>query len=317
MSEVYFSRNTREVAILNAIGFVLLLSLSANYAQAAPVALWGIKNCDGDAACPGSGDGSNIPANIFQINSDGSGFVNHGQVTLGGNAIDADGFAISENSPNSLMGFRIAHDDLVNSDNGTGSQLISIDTAAPTIATAIGTTLDGRDIRGAGFDSFGRLWALDSANNELLRIDTATGSVLENASLFLGTIAIDIATAADIAFRPDGSAIIASGDTFYEADLVSKTVFELFDDPGGFHSGLIYEPMSGDLIAFEVTGSDDVFRFDSFGNKTLITTPVFSFNAGRGDLAAVVNFQPIPVPATLWFFVPALSGLLLTRRRQN
>jgi len=57
----------------------------------------------------------------------------------------------------------------------SASQLVSID-AGTAAATRIGAPLVGREIRGAMFDGLDRLWVIDRANNELLRIDPATGA---------------------------------------------------------------------------------------------------------------------------------------------
>lgn len=287
----------------------------APVAPAAPIDLWGIKNCDGDTQCPAVGDGSTVPAHIFQIRSDGSGFGDHGQVLLGTTAIDADGLAWSGVTSSTLYAFRIEHDDPNAGKNGTASQLITLDVSSPTAASAVGTVLDGRDVRGAAFDSANQLWALDAAMNEILRIDPLTGSILENGSLLDGGSAIDISTGSDIAFRPDGSAVIANGSDFYSVDLAARTLVTMFSD-SGFHAGLAYEPMSADLITFEVNGTDDLFRFNAGGAGSFVSTPPFGFNAGRGDLAALVEFtdQDVPEPAAPLLLATGLLALAFGHR---
>ena len=298
---------------------ILLVFLSAlsfaSAPSAAPIDLWGIKNCDGDAQCPAVGDGSTIPAHIFQVRSDGTGFVDHGQILLGQDPVDADGLAWSSQSPSTLFGFRIEHGDPNRGKDGTASQLITMDVSSPTAAAAVGVTHAGRDIRGAAFDVDDRLWALDAALDEILRIDPLTGAILDSGSLLEGGVALDIRTGADIAFRPDGSAVMVSGFTFYELILGAKTVASLFTDTG-FHAGLVHEPMSGDLVSFEVNGTDDLFRSDAGGTRTRISTPPFPFNAGRGDLAALVDFDArrMPAPGVLVLLAMGLLPALARRR---
>ncbi len=248
---------------------------------------------------------STTPTNLYRFEDDGTGFVDLGAITLGGEMIDVDALAIS--SANSIFGFRV----------GAGnSTLVSIDASTAT-ATTIGTSLSGRDIRGAAFDSSGLLRVIDAANDSLLRIDPTTGTVVgSEIALTLGGNPFNVSDATDIAQRIDGTYYLVNDDDIYTLDTNSGALALAFSDPGQALPGAAFSQgaSSDALFAYEVNSSDDIFRYSvdsAFARTTVFSNIVASFNSGRGDLAAAPT--AVPEPSTL--FLAAFGALVLMSSR--
>ncbi|MDY7002799.1 MAG: Ig-like domain-containing protein [Cyanobacteriota bacterium] len=226
---------------------------------------------------------SKMPAHLFSLPADGSEFTDIGLLTLDGEQIDADGLAISRQY--GLLAFQSTPND---------STLISInpDTA---VATIVGESLVGREIRGAVFDRSDNLWALDSDNDELLKIDPEAGNVLESKTLMLEGEQFNLSDTTDIAISADG--------TFYAISDFSSRFFTLdpeagvltYEATGGnqYLSGLTFSGAADEsqLFAYDVYGSEEIYVYDldnSYSRSMLFSNIIPSFNAGRGDLAALI-----------------------------
>ena len=238
------------------------------------------------------------PANLFSFNENGGGFTNYGQLTLNGAGISVDGLAISVND--GLFGF---------ASNTSGSTLISI-TPGQSAVTAIGSHLSGRIIKGAVFQD-DILWAIDSQQNELLRIDQKTGSILENKQLILNGSPYNISHFIDIAVAPDNSFWLAdscSGIKKFNintAEVSSSSILPCSTvGTNNAFGGIAFSDDASEDIVFIAEGnfSDDIRRINlTTSTQTALFNNIYSsYNAGPMDLAAVVTVtQPIPEPLTI------------------
>ncbi len=292
MRKMPASAYTAKLAVL-----ILIAGLLPVFSAQAQVTIFGLKSCgSGSPGFCGSGTipDSLPPTNLFSFQDNGSGFVDHGAVTLSGSGIDADGLAFSQSQ--GLLAFELQKSGTAT----TGSTLISIDPNSA-LATGIGSFLSGRDIRGAVFDQSDSLWALDAANDELLNIDTATGAVLGSpVGLNIAANAFNLSDVSDIAVRLDGSFYVGNDSDIYTLDIGSgELTLANTDSVQGF-SGMAFanDTPQDALLAFDVNGFEDIFRYDldaGFSQSTLFLNIIPSYNSGRGDLAA---FTPIPEPST-------------------
>lgn len=301
-----------------------LLAAALAGAPAASGITYGLKSQDYYNTPAGQFSGS--PTHLFRFREDGSQFTDLGQVSLGGAGIDADGLAISPQW--GLMGFQLTERNDAN-DVPRDARLVAIDpgTAA---ASPVGSWLAGRDVRGAVFDLADRLWALDARNDELLRVDPATGGVVSGWAVALS---LDVDTTSDIAVRHDGQFYLTSYDraagesVIYELDQVSGALQAVHGEPGQGLVGLTFsEAAEADhVFAFEVndnsvsglSDNDDVFRYDidpSWSRAVLHGDVIVEYNAGRGDLASAM----IPEPLTALGLVggAVAVGAHLRRRRR-
>lgn len=270
------------------INVTLIISITFILSMALPVEagaeVWGLKS-KGVYLEPDSGP----PTHLFSFTEDGSRFMDKGAVTLDGTEIDVDGLAISPIY--GLMAFFLT-------DRGTSSgasQLITIDPNTA-VATAVGSiVLEGRGIRGAGFDSTGSLFVVDSTNDELLRINPLTGEVEDSKNLTLGGSHFDLSDVSDIAMRRDGTFYLSSfssGARIYTLDSTTGALTLAYETTHTYaYAGLAFSATAeqNELFAYEVQDTDDILVLDldaGFNSIVLYGNILPSFNAGRGDLAA-------------------------------
>ncbi len=295
---------------------VLVTGLASS--PSAQASIFGLKSCGSNSPgfC-GSGiiDGSLPPTNLFSFQEDGSNFLDIGAVTLGGSGIDADALALS--ATYGLLAFELQK----SGSTTIGSTLISInsDTA---MASSIGSTLNGRDIRGAVFDHSDTLWAIDAANDEILEINSTTGAVVGTPfGLTLGGNPYDLSNVSDIAVRRNGNFYLTDQSDFFTMDIQSGALTLLNTDAGQGLSGAAFSnnaPQEA-LFVYEVNDFDDIFRYNAdsgFTRTTLHTNIIPSFNAGRGDLASL-TVVPEPVSSTLFIIGAATLGFRRFRKRKN
>jgi len=292
------SRLTAAAVILISLGFMSTAPLHAE--------VWGVKTHD-----PVSGP----PSTLFRFDEDGGGFTTIGTVKVGGASVDVDGLAMDAGG--ALYGFRV---------EGAYSHLIAIHPFLAT-ATAIGPTLDGRDIRGAIFAAGGRLLALDSALDELIEIDPATGLIVGSpVGLTLDNNPYFLPNFTDIAQAPDGSFLIggAAGNDLYSLDITTGQLALVHTDtavqPDNWvptFAGLAFSRDAADpemLFTYDVAHDDDIWTYQTdaaYARSALYLDIIAGYNAGRGDLATT----PVPEPATLSVLV--VAGLAMIRRRRR
>ena len=140
---------------------------------------------------------------------------------------------------------------------------------------------------------------------------------------------VNLSTVTDIAVRSDGtfyvSNLTAAGIDFYTLDVSNGKLTSVGSDtasPQQAVAGIAFSmgAPSQSMFAYDINGADDLFEYDvdsSFARTTLYPNIISSFNAGRGDLAAIV----IPEPGSLivWSLL-GLAGISVgcwRRRRQG
>ncbi len=241
-------------------------------------------------------EGTASPAVLYKFNEDGSLFTEIGTLSVGGNLIDADGLALS--STGKLIGFQI---------DPTSSRIIEID---PQTAAVIGSKpeLPGRFIRGAVFDSFDRLWVIDTGHNELLRIDSVSGTQIDYAvGLNLNGSSFDLHSMSDIAINSSGTFYLSnrvdSSDSsdLYTLNPTTGSLALLKNDGTNIGlAGLAFSENGSDtdqyLYAYEQQGADDIFRYDlenGIARTKLYAGIISSFNSGAGDLASYVSLNTV------------------------
>ena len=158
-----------------------------------------------------------------QVGGDGT-FLRHatdGGIPVDGIATNLSGtlygFAIDDSSTAGYLPLDIETSMCV---SRMRSRLVSINTSTGVISY-VGSWLSGRDIRAAGFDGLGRLWAADCVSNQILEISPASGGIIR--SIPAGTSGSMLAHA-DIDFASSGLGIIA----------LSTLQFRVFDPAAGW-----------------------------------------------------------------------------------
>lgn len=237
---------------------------------------------------------SGPPAVLFMFWEDGSNFTRVGTITRDGHEIDVDGLAISPEY--GLVGFELPF-------SYEYSRLIAIDPETAE-ARVIGEKLDNRQIRGAAFDAHGNLWALDASNSTLFNIDPVNSTVIGTpVHLKLDGDPYTISTSCDLAVRQDGTFIVSDLNKLFILDTETGTLTLLHEDPGiephssapSAYAGLALatDPFAQAVIfTYEFNGLDDIYSFTCTFDRTLLFEDILSnFNAGRGDLASLTEFD--------------------------
>lgn len=257
---------------------------------------------------------SGTPTHVFAFEEDGTSFNDYGVLTLGGQAIDADGLALSRND--GLVAFLI---------EGSGSTLISIQ-ANDATASTVGSLLPGREIRGAVFDRSERLWAVDAANNELLQIDPASGQIVGSAVQLTPNVSNNRGLfTSDIAVRQDGTFVLSVFDVptdstdFYQLNPTNGDLTLLgTNGPRTGLAGLAFSRQNPDrLFGYEQQQQDDLVFFDTnsgFNRNELFNNIIPGFNSGGGDLA---NLTVVPEPSAFSLFGVVSLAFFVVRRRRN
>jgi len=306
-----------------ALALVFLLVVGSEVAEAGLV--YGVKN-----------SASSVQANLFSFNGSASVYQDLGVITLNNQNILVDGLAqYSTGSP--IVGFRV---------DGTSSTLIRIapgGSGGPAVATAVGSPLVGVNIRGAAFDSSGRLLAIvdESSNpaipsNSLVEVDVATGVIVPGSVrpfTLGGSLFVELTGNTDIAQRQaDGAFFLGNGSSLYRLDTntgVLSFVGTDIADPSDalqpaiapLFGGLAFDfETPSALFTADANGQEDIFRYstDPFSpasRSKLLGNIYPAYNAGLMDLASPFA---IPEPGTHTLVLAGLTGWgLVTRRRKS
>jgi hypothetical protein len=313
--------------LLGFIGGVTLAVATGFSAAPAQALIYGIKSCGPHAtnpSCPYATppSGSGAPAALFTFNENGTGFSVKGSINIAGSNVDADALAISQNL--GLFAFEVGP---------MGSRLLSVNTTTAGAST-IGGFMTGRDIRGATFDLNDKLLVLDAASSELIRIDPATGAIVgAPLALTLGVNPYTLHNGVDIAVRPDGTLLIVNYDLntgftqFLDVNPATGALNLVHTDsvlhPGAthavFHPGATFSQVTGasPLFTYEANDLEDIFTYSStWVRSQLIVNIPPAYNAGRGDLAALMPFfaEGAPAPGALLLLGLGLAGFGALRR---
>lgn len=246
-----------------------------------------------------TGSASIPPTRLFSFDGT-TGVVNDiGWLTYNGGQVDADGLA---HDGATLYGFVLEQG---------GSRLVSIDTA-----TAVASSLafyQGTSMRGATF-----------RNGKLYTLDVVPGTAWNVATIDLGTLALNsvalnttIADGCDLDFDAQGTLWVAEANAFHTLDpLTGALTFVSADgvpEPQNppFFAGFVFDETSpARSLVYDVNTNDDLYTYTMPSpTRTMLTPDILnSFNAGRGDLAAV------PEPASIIAVGVGLAALLRRRR---
>ena len=305
---------------------ILALAVVLTAVGAAQGVCYGLKSRDYYGT---NGQYSGAPTRLFRFYEDGSGVQDLGEIKVAGGSIDADALAWSW--AHGLLAFQLTE---ANDQQGAArnSRLISIDrhTGATSL---IGGWLAGRDIRGATCDLQDRLWVVDARSSQVLQIDPSTGLIIGSpVNLTLGGSPHTLTySSQDLAVRTDGTFYLIDFDKSPDPDVTphkaaiytlnvatgALTLVHTDDNQQLVGAAFSLTAEDDDLFAFEVNGSDDIFRYDvdaSFNRTVLYGNIVTTFNAGRGDLAGLI----VPEPVTMLGAILGLAGLgAYIRRRRS
>ena len=261
--------------------------------------IWGIRST-GTSSAPSYSAG---PVELFSINEDGSGYVDHGDIfNLTPSALtNFDALAVSPHY--GLMAFEIFS-------SGTTSRLSTINPAGDGTHAVTGTkvnlALSGREIRGAVFDLKDRLWALDTTSSQLLQVDPVTGGEKAGSVVGLslgGSPYTFSGNTVDLAVRSDGSFFMTAVDggvaKVFSLDETTGALTQVYANSSWLGEvGSTFPPAAAPnhLFAFDVSGAEDFVRYDLTGpaiTRTHLFTLPGTMNSGRGDMAARLLAQPV------------------------
>ncbi len=283
------------------VGLGLIVGPFTSDADAAQV--FGLKS---RAAQAGTADPSEPPTILFTFDSAGGPFTELGPVTRNGAGLNLDALAVSLS--NELIAYELIRGQASNA--VVASQLVRVNPTDQTVAS-IGSPVD-RDMRGAAFDAVGRLWTLDSLNDQLVRIDPATGGELDAIDLTLDGGDFALSNISDIAFDARGVAWVVAltgaaavdGTDFFTLDTATGALTRRGTDAtsgsDGFFPGFAGNAFSPEpcddaskMFTYDIIFNEDIFAHDvddGFVRSNVHLNIIPQFNAGRGDLAA----RPIP-----------------------
>lgn len=241
--------------------------------------IWGLKTHDPI---------SQPPTTLFRFGEAGADYVEVGRLKVGSQDIEADALAMSPQG--ALVAFWLT---------GGGSQLISVN-PADAVATPIGPVLPNRNLRGATFLLSGRLIAFDSNAAELIEVDPASGQVIRTLTQVPPWTSGNWGSGSDLTQAPDGSCLFADVDRVFRVDVHNGSLTPLLTDSTPLDDGSpIYcaglacsAEASPDttVFAYDVTMDDDIYSYQpeaGWQRTQLLRKIVASYNAGRGDLAAL------------------------------
>ena len=288
--------------IISLIGIILAAGLIA--APQARAEIYGLKSQASTTTA------STSTTYLFKFQEDGSQFTTIGNVTLGGSAMDADGLAY--NGAYGLLAYQLNY----SAGSVISSQLISLNPSTAA-ATAVGTALSDKEIRGAAFIG-SQLWVVDVTHNQLVQINPTSGVVIGTPTTMSGATINDFT---DLAMAADGKVYLggysAGTNTIYQVNLATGALTTVGSEStsGNAYAGLAFSPTqaANKLFNYEVNGYEDI-DYWLLPNVSpvypLYTNIPPSFNAGRGDLASAV-----PIPPSVLLLGPGLLGLLALRRK--
>jgi hypothetical protein len=247
--------------------------------------IYGIKS---KSVSPQTGQAAYVtPATLYRFEDYGSSFARIAAITYNGTQIRADGLAYS--STLGLWCFKIVPD--------VSSTLYEID---PNTAAVIsgGMVFNDRQIFGAAFDRYGQLWAIDQTDDELLKIDISSGTILQEIPLSFDGGAYNLDNSAgDICFDAMGQAYLVDHRWIYRLNIHTGVLTLLYADTTPYNKylvGAVVPTKRPDtLIAFDVIltsfDNDDIFVYDlaNLGEPDYLFEEILDdYNAGRGDFAA-------------------------------
>jgi hypothetical protein len=164
----------------------------------------------------------------------------------------------------------------------------------------VGPRLEGLQVRGACFTLSGRLWIFEDAASVLREVDPVTGLPLGSGHPIGGLEPGGAFYTGDLAQDLDGSLLFAMGSLVSRVDPHSGRITRLFNDPNNLGDGIPpwsvglalspQAPSDKALHLLDVSAADGLYRYASssdFSRTTLVENIVPSYNAGRGDLAAL------------------------------
>lgn len=279
--------------MLSRIAWILATALPA--AALAGTTVYGLKSTASGSAP------SLAPTRLFSFDGASAVFSDIGWVTYGGNQVNADGLATDGTT---LYAFLL---------EAAGSRLVTID---PNTAVASSLAFyQGATIRGATLRA-GKVYGLDVlAGNHwnVVQIDLLP---LTLTSVALNT---SISDACDLDFDSQGSLWVAEANAFHTLNAttgaLSFVAADLVPESGSnfvFNAGLTFDqPALSRAFTLDVNVNDDVYTYNlPTPTRTMYIPNILpSFNAGRGDLAAV------PEPASLAAL--GLGCVALLRRRKR